>query len=107
MNNTQAKDWEKRVEAIVHCRKGSMDDKQFEATVKHNIENAVIEALTQQNKEIVKEILRLADSKKKRVKRVANDGTVFKKVIKTRVTNAMYSIIEDIKKLAADRGIKL
>ena len=66
MKTTPLPSVEERVKTICDCRKGSMDDKQYEATVKYNLTQDRNQAYT-----------RLVEGIRAQVKDINGEGSVF------------------------------
>ena len=66
MKTTSLPSVEERVKTICDCRKGSMDDKQYEATVKYNLTQDRNQAYTS-----------LVEGIKAQVKDINGEGSVF------------------------------
>ena len=66
MKTTSLSSVEERVKTICDCRKGSMDDNQYEATVKYNLTQDRNQAYT-----------RLVEGIKAQVKDINGEGSVF------------------------------
>jgi len=66
MKTTKLPSVEDRVKTICSCRKGSMDDKQYEATVEYNLTEDRNQAYT-----------RLVEGIKAQVKDINGEGSVF------------------------------
>ena len=66
MKTTSLSSVEERVKTICDCRKGSMDDKQYEATVKYNLTQDRNQAYT-----------RLVEGIRAQVKDINGEGSVF------------------------------